>query len=200
MVDLVGSRNGTAPAVQEKLCPLAWSPIQQQGPPGLVIPNNGLGFMAGNCVGARCAWWSDSTGGCAILTVPRISTALENTNAALEAILDAAPVSAHALEDAGFRAPAAGAMPTPALAPLVERALQFAGTTVDQADRGIRARERIGDELRRLRHVVLGVYALVSHQLPGLPGTARTIEATGRQQSGDDRHGDSGGETPGVAG
>jgi hypothetical protein len=204
MVDLVG--NGATQRPPDKVCPLAWAPIQQQGPAGLQLPNAGVGFIAGNCVKDRCGWWSESHERCSIVSLAGLqSHELELADQASVAVTRMRP-TVDELEDAGFEVtpPAHAHDPAYKPPPFDEMLAAMGGVRADAKTRdeqAVAARVRIADELRRLRHVVVGVYALASHLLPGMTGTARGLEATGRQQTGDDRKEDkAGGENPGEPG
>lgn len=206
MVDLVGSNGGTE-RKPDKVCPLAWAPFQQQGPAGIQVPNMGLGFVAGNCVRERCGWWSEQHERCSMVSIAGLqSHVLEIADELAKGVHRMRP-TVDELEDAGFRAgqQAAGS-PAPFPLSALDQALgavkDVQAAQAARAERGITARERVGDELRRLRHLLLGVYDAVRPLLAGGGGAWGTdeVERIGRGLAGEQRDEDRRGETPGEPG
>jgi hypothetical protein len=202
MVDLVGT-NGATERPADKICPLAWAPMMQQAPHGLALPNSGLGFVAGNCVRERCGWWSEQHERCSVVSIGGLQSHL------LE-IADQASVAVHRmrptrdeLEDAGFRIgqAAAAADPVGMMEKALEAAKSIGAVQAERGDRAARGRERIADELRRLRHALLGVYDAARQLFPHTAPDPDELEAIGRASAGDERSEDKpGGETPGEPG
>jgi hypothetical protein len=225
MVDLVGA-NGATQRPPDKICPLAWSPVQAQGPAGLQLPNGGISFMAGSCVRERCGWWSEQHERCSMVSIGGLqSHLLEIADQASVAVTRMRP-TVDELEDAGFTVtPPPGAQedmeaagykfgeamgkklrelqaadpPVPFDAMLEQLKLVTSGKD-GNAERASRGRERIADELRRLRQTLLGVYAAAAELLPGVWMDPEDAERTGRRVAGDERDEDKGGETPGEPG
>jgi len=197
MVDLVGN-NGATQRPPDRLCPLAWTPIQKQGPAGLQLPAGGLGFVAGNCVRERCAWWSDQHERCSIVSLAGLQSHVLG-------LADQASVAVHRmrptkdeLEDAGLTPAAEHPRARDEDRAMVARALEG---QAERGERALTAHGRIADELRRLRHALLGVYDAARQLFPHTAPDPDELEAIGRASAGDQRSEDTaGGENPGEPG